>query len=144
MWTKKEIILQTTTFHACSSMKIVIFWSQYHNNLSSRLKIDKKQILGQVMAWHQKGNKLLPEQWWFNSLTCIYTYICMHRWALMCQLKTYGDLYQEIQFWHVFEQLKTTFFLFNLLLSIIRLLTVYKQRNNIRPSWSSWNMWSAG
>ena len=42
-------------------MKISVFWFEFHLRFFPKGPIDNKSTLVQVMAWHQTGDKLLPE-----------------------------------------------------------------------------------
>ena len=42
-------------------MKIFEFWMKFHGNKLHEVVIDGKSALIKVMAWHQTGNKPLPE-----------------------------------------------------------------------------------
>ena len=57
-------------FTKCISwMTSYVFWFEFHCNLFIRIQINNKLALDQVMAQHQTGNKLLPNQCWPGSRT---------------------------------------------------------------------------
>ena len=92
-------ISQKTSSRAFSSMKIIVFWLNFHWNMLARVQLTNNPALVQIMAWRRSGDKPLSE----TMMISLPTHISVTRpqWVnlLSTHIREEDDYITEDRFW---------------------------------------------